>query len=282
MKIFFVDDQVEEVIHQWKLSGCESLHELLPIESFDSIERTCLLVKNSNPDVILVGYGLGKYNVVTGVDVIKSIRSVCCKRTYIIANSGGGWEQFSQVAIDGIANRNPKDLNQSLRDLVEIKRETLEEMSPLRGLIYFGQTKQAIELIQFKAENYKDAENFVFDCFQEKYSSPELREAVLKVFLNTRVNCYPQHGYWVHSLSHFIDLLWESKMYKWIARFYEVAFKGANELGDSNCSRRLIYEFVNRAKHGENPKDFHITVNNVDSWMDWWGLSDFRARIKSI
>jgi len=109
-KVLFVDDRLGEVIRQWQLSGCASNHELLPLEPFDSIERTCQMVNTLEPNVVLVGYGLGKLDI-TGADVVRSLRQGGYSG-YIVANSGGGAEQFNRagVKVDGTANRNPRDL----------------------------------------------------------------------------------------------------------------------------------------------------------------------------
>jgi len=118
-KILFVDDRLNEVIRQWQLSGCECNHELLPLEPFDSIERTCQLVNTFKPNIVLVGYGLGKANI-TGADVILSLRQGGY-RGYIVANSGGSVEQFNRagVKVDSSANRKPNDLKMVVRNLTE-------------------------------------------------------------------------------------------------------------------------------------------------------------------
>lgn len=105
-KVLFVDDRLGEVIRQWQESGCASNHELLPLEPFDSIERTCQMVETFQPNVVLIGYGLGKSDV-TGADVILILRQRGYKG-FIVANSGGGAEQFSRdgVEVDDVANRN--------------------------------------------------------------------------------------------------------------------------------------------------------------------------------
>lgn len=119
VKVLFIDDRIGEVIRQWQLSGCASNHELLPLEPFDSIERTCQMVNTLGPDVVLVGYGLGKSEI-TGADVVRSLR----QRGYngrIVANSGSGTEQFNRagVEVDGTANRNHRDLKMVVDNLSE-------------------------------------------------------------------------------------------------------------------------------------------------------------------
>ncbi len=112
MRILFVDDRLEEVFRQWELSGCDNIHELLPLEPFESIERTQELVKTLQPDVIVIGYGLGK-PLITGVDVIRSIRASGYSGA-VIANSGGGGIQFTDVQTQGSADRHPSHLAEVL------------------------------------------------------------------------------------------------------------------------------------------------------------------------
>jgi hypothetical protein len=117
MKVMFVDDRIVEIVNQWRLSGCESNCELLPLLPFDSVELTGEMVDTFRPSVIVIGYGLGKPDV-TGSDVIQFLR----KRGYkgfVVANSGGGAEQFSRdgVEVDGVVNRNPHDLKMVMENL---------------------------------------------------------------------------------------------------------------------------------------------------------------------
>jgi len=118
-KVFFVDDRLEEVIHQWNSSGCAIDYELLPLERFDTIERTCQMVNNFNPDLVLIGYGLGKPNV-NGADVTRSLRQGGYGGL-IISNSGAGIEQFGQsgVVVDGFTNRNPSELKKLVDNLTK-------------------------------------------------------------------------------------------------------------------------------------------------------------------
>lgn len=119
MKVLVIDDRLDEVVRQWQLSGCASDHELLPLEPFDSIERTCQLVNTLEPHVVLVGYGLGKPDI-TGADVVCSLRQGGYNGN-VIANSGGGTEQFNRagVEVDGTANRNPRDLKMVVDNLTQ-------------------------------------------------------------------------------------------------------------------------------------------------------------------
>ncbi len=121
MRIFVVDDRIREIILLWDSSGCASNHELLPLEPFYSIEQTCSMVNTLEPDVVLVGYGLGKTDI-TGADVARSLRKGGYSG-YIVANSGGGAEQFNRagVEIDDVVNRNPRALRMVADNLTKRK-----------------------------------------------------------------------------------------------------------------------------------------------------------------
>lgn len=127
---------------------------------------------------------------------------------------------------------------------------------------------------------YHAAEQAVFAAF--KAAQAELVEVALKKFMGTHEACNmtPYHGYWVHSLSHFTDKLWERRMTDWIKRFNEVAFSGANELGDDNCSDRLVGDFGQHAQWDDDPAAFHLTPENL-VWMDWKYFGDTKARIEA-
>lgn len=116
-KILFVDDRVNEIVQLWTLSGCDENHELLPLRKFESIEQTIEDTQTYQPDVVIVGYGLGKNNL-TGVDVIIALQNQNFKGD-IITNSGGGVEQFSRsgIKLRRNANRNPIELNNILNNL---------------------------------------------------------------------------------------------------------------------------------------------------------------------
>jgi hypothetical protein len=119
--VLFIDDRLGEVRQLWAESGCANSHGLLPLEPFDSIEQTVQVVESLKPDIIIVGYGLGKPNV-TGANVIQSLRDLGYAGC-IIANSGGGMAQFTRagVAVDASANRSPDRLRKILTELTEPK-----------------------------------------------------------------------------------------------------------------------------------------------------------------
>ena len=127
--------------------------------------------------------------------------------------------------------------------------------------------------------NYHQAEENVVKVLKSNHTPVQLDEA-LEQFLNTRTNRYEQHGYWVHSLSHFMDKLYELGRLDWVKRLNEVAFRGANELGDSNCSDRLIGDFVEHGAFDLDPAEFHLTTESL-RWMKWDEYSFYhKARIE--
>jgi len=149
----------------------------------------------------------------------------------------------------------------------------------LESLIQEGSIDEATDLVQ-KASNYAEAEGLVSVVLRSEKPAPKLIEAVLQVFLERKENRYEMHGYWVHSLSHFSSQLWKLRLDSWIKKFNEVAFKGANELRDSNCSDRLVSDFSRFAKWDDDPADFHLTMENL-VWMDWKYFQYAKARIEA-
>lgn len=115
-KVLFVDDRLNEVARQWQLSGCGEYHQLLPLEPFESIERTGQMVRDLQPDVIIIGFGLSRPDV-NGADVIRSLRNQGFAG-YFVANSGGGVAQFAEVDIElnATADRKPERLRNILAE----------------------------------------------------------------------------------------------------------------------------------------------------------------------
>jgi len=127
--------------------------------------------------------------------------------------------------------------------------------------------------------DYEEGEAFVDITFREENVPQEIIEAALEGFLESRVNRYELHGYWVHSLSHFTDKLWKRGMRSWIKRFNETAFRGVYETGDTNCSDRLVGDFGRYASWDDDSTDFHLT-DKILRWMKWDYLGYTKARIQ--
>jgi hypothetical protein len=121
---------------------------------------------------------------------------------------------------------------------------------------------------------YHDGETVVAALLGWDEVPADLLDAALEAFLATREVRRNEHGYWVHSLSHFTGSLWKREMYEWIKRFNEVAFRGAIDLGDSNCSDRLVGDF--RSAHWSlDPADFALIPEN----LTWLKRSKYNAEV---
>jgi hypothetical protein len=116
-------------------------------------------------------------------------------------------------------------------------------------------------------DNYELVEHAVFAILESQTVNLELLDFVLNHFLSTRKNSKPAHGYWVHSLSHFIPKLWQIESYDWIKKLYIVAFTGACELQDPNCSIKLVLYFLEYRKYDTKPSDFGIN-NDSTAWIN--------------
>jgi len=140
-----------------------------------------------------------------------------------------------------------------------------------------GDKQTALEIID-AAPDHNEGGQCVFVALWLEDTPQEIVEAALQKFLDLRVNLRPHHGQWVHSLSGATRLLWERRMVGWIKKFNEVAFRGANELGDSNCSDRLVDCFGEHAQWNDDPADFHLTPDNL-RWMDWEYATQAKTRL---
>lgn len=116
LKVMFVDDRPQEVIRQWQTSGCNDVHVLVHVDVFDSVEQTSQLVKSLHPDVVVIGYGLGKSDV-TGVDVIRALKGSGFTGKFV-ANSGDvTMFDRSDVPTDASADRKSLGLRKALETL---------------------------------------------------------------------------------------------------------------------------------------------------------------------
>ena len=154
------------------------------------------------------------------------------------------------------------------------------DQDKLMAVIRAGDLKTAKEMIAGVRE-YRAAEMACFGVLESGETPPaELIEAVLQKFMDTHKDCTykPNHGYWVHSLSHFTEYLWRLRLDHWIKEFNRVAFAGAIGFGDSNCSDRLIGDFASYSRWDDNPADFHLdSVNTL--WMNWKHAGYAKVRI---
>ena len=142
------------------------------------------------------------------------------------------------------------------------------DKAKLVALIQAGDLKSAKVAIMGIYEHHA-AEMACFGVFESGENPPtELIEAALQKFMDTHEDCTyrPNHGYWVHSLSHFMDILWDRGLTDWIKKFNKVSFEGAIQFCDSNCSSRLVANFVEYSGWDADPSEFGMTPNST-SWL---------------
>ena len=132
----------------------------------------------------------------------------------------------------------------------------------LAEIIRAGQLKQAIAFIN-TANGYDEGETMVSIVLHTEACPQEVIEAALERFVATRENRYERHGYWVHSLSHFTEQLWKRGLKDWIKRLNTIAFTGANELDDTNCSDRLLGDFERFAPWDAVPAEYGYSEKNL-------------------
>jgi len=158
----------------------------------------------------------------------------------------------------------------------------------LREIIQEGLIDVAIKMIR-SAKNWQDVLHFVQEVLTEKKSTPELIEAALQVFINTRNTHYKEfiksdeeHTIWVHSLSHLMRYLWERRLVEWIARLNDTAFRGAITSKEFYCSNRLVTDFTHYSKWDDDPADFQITPEILDILSIHTSISEYdKARVKA-
>lgn len=95
MIILFIDDRIVEVMRQWQSANVLN-HEAY-FHHFDTIDGTIDQVRSANPDVVVIGFGLG-FAKPTGAEVAIALR-VQGYKGLIVANSGGEDCQFTNSGI---------------------------------------------------------------------------------------------------------------------------------------------------------------------------------------
>ena len=250
--IMFVDDRMDEIKQQCAQAGFGDRHTVLHLQPFVSIEQTCCDVKELGPDIVLVGYGLGAKDV-TGADVVRALRKEGY-RGIIFANSGGPIEQFSGVLYDN-AERRGYGINEA------IQRFENQIIRNIRDQINRVNSDDAQASISYLHDYI--LEEKIVDLVLRECCKLEVIETALKCFARSQPKNPNEHGYWVHSLSHFTSALWqrrtEASFDTLLKDLYFRAFDGAVKTGNYNCCVRLIRDFSNYADWDDDPAAFHLT-----------------------
>lgn len=136
---------------------------------------------------------------------------------------------------------------------------------------------KAIKLIR-KANDEEWCEIIINKVFNH-HAPSKVRDVAFQTFLEARKNPLVESGLWVHSLSHFLHRLWLHRMTKWIKIFYEAAFQSAKDSGDTRCLDRLIHSFILFSKWSDDPLEFYLTQENVNTLDLGWMPSFVKYRL---
>jgi hypothetical protein len=158
----------------------------------------------------------------------------------------------------------------------EAMRRNTETLNAHLAAGEFDAVQQMIQSVT----DYHEGEAYVAAILAAETAPQTLVDAGLEMFVSTRENRYEKHGYWVHSLSHFTELIWKRRLTGWIQRLNLIAFTGAVELDDDNCSDRLVNDFGKYAGWNDNPADFHLTPELI-GWMRWEYAKYAKKRIEA-
>lgn len=263
--IFFVDNNTEEIMSLWENCHLSKNHLMISFTPFKSLEETIYLITSSKANVIILGHYLdGK---ITGVDVMDALKKEEYSCIYISNTGGDANKLFPKIY--NHANRDPWHLwNAVTSEKGEGGR--LKYLSYDANLKNFCDSinkknyKEGLSLMK-RIKHYHHLEGYVHAILKGDYckDSFETVESVLEYFIEQREDICPEHGFWVHSVSHFDNKLWELGLKKQLQVLLKIAITGANELNDENCSDRLIGGFFRFSEYTDNPLDYGITEKNI-------------------
>lgn len=258
--LFFVDNNPQEIMSQWKESNLSGNHKMVPFTPFKSVEETVSLIKSSGANIIVLGFNLTD-GLPTGMDVLYRLKEVEKYPAAYISNTGGDAKKLFP-AIDKHANRDGYTLWCAVSG---VKDERFLGLGYEKNLEYFNlllNEKRYAELLPVlrRVKNFCELESYLYTVLKKNIwkESPNTIRDVLDYFIQQREDFCPQHGYWVHSVSHFNEKLWELGLIDEVQRFIKISIQGANELSDDNCSGRLIRDFFHLSKYNDCPADFGI------------------------
>ncbi len=106
MRVLFIDDREREIERLIALSQIDR-DNVVEICIFTSLDDCLRMVRDFDPEVVLIGHGLSAYPL-TGSDVIHHLRSQGVRARFV-GNSGGGRVLFENdgIELDGAVNRSP-------------------------------------------------------------------------------------------------------------------------------------------------------------------------------
>jgi hypothetical protein len=278
LQVMFIDHQLEKINTFWSQvkeqfvevfgNDFERYFQIVPPKKFLSQEETIEDVRSNQPDIIFLGIGLG-VSFLSGVELARELASLQKSNDdlnyYIYANTDGDQGEFAStgtVSVCGSCNwRHSKCLNLLLKTYGDV--ESWGFGIKLKYPIHIAQLRFAESFYREDSKNRYDLEQEIHRCLSGTDLSflPE----IIGRFIKMRKNLRAHHGYWVHSLSHFDEKLWQLKQYKLLKKLYMEAIQGAIETEDLNCLGRILYVFEkNYTSQKGAREEFGLSLENIE------------------
>lgn len=165
-----------------------------------------------------------------------------------------------------------------MRTSKKLKKDT----ERLKRLILEDNYEAALKIIN-SLDNPWDAEQFIRLILRIPKKPRLLLNEALSVFVNLHnEEIFGNHFGWVHSLSHFDDVLWKRRITKWIKILYEIALLGSKDAqrGIYPCYR-LVYNFDSHSKWFDDPNIYYLTLDNTKWFKDQNYNKHIKERIKN-
>jgi hypothetical protein len=133
-----------------------------------------------------------------------------------------------------------------------------------------GDKDAALAIVQTTGD-CTEAEEYVHLTLGHAQRDAVLLRATLTKFEASRIPSPKEHGYWVHSLSHFAEKLWHLGEVAWLKTGYQTAFNGAYQLGNFTCCEHLLYAFAYYAPWSEDPAEYGVDLSRLPpkTWGRW-------------
>lgn len=141
----------------------------------------------------------------------------------------------------------------------------ITKIRTLENALEKKERENAIQIINTICDS-SEVEHVIHILIRSFSKLDDILEVALDSFLKTRKDKAIDHGYWVHSLTHFDDYLWENGMTNWIKKLYKISLSGAIKLGNFNCCEGLLSNFCRYSQWNDDPNDYNINMQ-ITSWM---------------
>jgi hypothetical protein len=278
LKVLFIDHQDARISDFWNEIGkefsesfgdsFERYFQIIPFSKFSSEQDTMDTILAVRPDIIVLGIGLGVASP-NGVELAQKLDQFQKKyellNYYIFANTDGDPSEFvvkGTAAVCGSCKWNP---SRTLNLFIKVHTDTLTYND---GRLYPMSIMQKRFSESFSTGYSGEKLHELESCIRQHLSNESVfadESQLFQDFIKVRKNTNPQHGYWVHSLSHFDNKLWELGKIEVIKKLYCETVQGAIISHDLNCLGRIISVFKENYSPTLGPKDeFGFSSENLD------------------